>query len=68
MFDIFSCKMFDFERIRTSILTQMATIESFVVIPRGTKHKENKAHNKSIKTLSSKAQAYNSAWKDNIIK
>lgn len=67
-FDIFSCKMFDYTNIIAYLQRELGLVSSYVVIARGTKHKFNKASIGNHRPASGKAKAYNSAWKDNILK
>ncbi len=62
-FDLFSCKMFDHSKIKDILIREFGNVSSYVVIPRGTKHKYNKVSN-MIQT----EKIYNSVWKDNICK
>ena len=67
-FDIFSCKMFDYTAILPFLKETWGPVQSYIVIPRGSKHKFLKANRTNTRHASGKAIAYNSAWKDNILK
>jgi S-adenosylmethionine/arginine decarboxylase-like enzyme len=67
-FDIFSCKMFDYSAIIPFLKETWGALSSYVVIARGSKHKFLKATRPNVRHASEKAIAYNSAWKDNILK
>ncbi len=68
LFDIFSCKMFDYASIKKHLKKSMAEIPSFVVIPRGTRHQYLKESLRNKRALSERMKKYSLAWKTNSFK
>jgi len=64
LFDIFSCKMFDYPSIKKHLKKQMQAIPSFVVIPRGTRHQYLKENLRNSRVLSQRMKKYSVAWKN----
>ena len=64
LFDVFSCKMFDYEMIKKHLKKKMAGIPSFVVIPRGTKHQYLKESLRNKRAMSQRMKKYSVAWKN----
>lgn len=60
-FDLFSCKMFDYSIIDVLLKQEYGNLDSYVIIPRGTRHKYNR-----VSSMIRKENTYNSAWKNNI--
>ena len=60
-FDLFSCKMFDYSILDKLLKEEYGELLSYVIIPRGTKHKYNR-----VSSMLKKEEIYNSAWKKNI--
>jgi len=64
MFDIFSCKMFDYDKIRKHLVKKMEAIPSFVVIPRGTRHQYLKDNLRNKRALSERMKKYSLSWRN----
>lgn len=60
-FDLFSCKMFDYSILDKLLKEEYGTLLSYVIIPRGTKHRYNR-----VSSMLKKEEIYNSAWKKHI--
>ncbi len=63
LFDIFSCKMFDYEKIKKHLHKSMQAVPSFVVIPRGTRHQYLKENLRHKRALSDRMKKYSMAWR-----
>jgi S-adenosylmethionine/arginine decarboxylase-like enzyme len=63
MFDIFSCKSFNYELIKKHLKKSMKDIPSFVVIPRGTRHQYLKENLQNKRALSERMKKYSQSWR-----
>ena len=68
LFDIFSCKMFNYQKIHDHLAKTMLAIPSFVVIPRGTRHQFLKENIKNKRALSERMKKYSLAWRNQSFK
>lgn len=65
-FDIFSCKMFDYQATSSLIEAKFGPLSYFSTIPRGQKHDERSTHRTSDKKLDSSTKKALNQWKNNL--